>query len=185
MEIIGSLTTLSVWDRSAERYAPPLAVMTLIFALSATPDLSSGLGAWDSCCASSRTSRSSACYGSRSRARRVGDGRSSAPRSRCSTRSATSCTSPSSRAATAPLSTSRSTRRDRAAVLAVDRRHAPAQRAHQRPRRVGRLSVSLNGTPSISSRSRSISALSSAPNSSATCVSHSHATSRMAAVNVP
>ena len=28
-------------------YAPPLAVMTLIFALSATPDLSSGLGAWD------------------------------------------------------------------------------------------------------------------------------------------
>jgi VanZ family protein len=29
------------------RYAPPLAVMVLIFALSATPDLSSGLGAWD------------------------------------------------------------------------------------------------------------------------------------------
>ena len=29
------------------RYAPPLAVMTLIFLLSATPDLSSGLGAWD------------------------------------------------------------------------------------------------------------------------------------------
>jgi hypothetical protein len=29
------------------RYGPPLAVMTLIFALSATPDLSSGLGAWD------------------------------------------------------------------------------------------------------------------------------------------
>lgn len=29
------------------RFAPPLAVMTLIFALSATPDLSSGLGAWD------------------------------------------------------------------------------------------------------------------------------------------
>jgi VanZ family protein len=29
------------------RYAPPLAVMTLIFALSATPDLNSGLGAWD------------------------------------------------------------------------------------------------------------------------------------------
>ena len=29
------------------RYAPPLAVMTLIFALSATPDLSSGLGTWD------------------------------------------------------------------------------------------------------------------------------------------
>ena len=29
------------------RYVPPLAVMALIFALSATPDLSSGLGAWD------------------------------------------------------------------------------------------------------------------------------------------
>lgn len=29
------------------RYAPPLAVMTLIFVLSATPDLSSGLGGWD------------------------------------------------------------------------------------------------------------------------------------------
>ncbi|HVF76894.1 MAG TPA: VanZ family protein [Solirubrobacteraceae bacterium] len=29
------------------RFAPPLAVMMLIFALSATPDLSSGLGAWD------------------------------------------------------------------------------------------------------------------------------------------
>ena len=29
------------------RYAPPLATMALIFALSATPDLSSGLGAWD------------------------------------------------------------------------------------------------------------------------------------------
>jgi hypothetical protein len=29
------------------RYAPPLAVMALIFALSATPDLSSGLGTWD------------------------------------------------------------------------------------------------------------------------------------------
>ena len=29
------------------RYAPPLAVMTLIFALSATPDLSTGLGLWD------------------------------------------------------------------------------------------------------------------------------------------
>jgi hypothetical protein len=29
------------------RYGPPLAVMALIFALSATPDLSSGLGAWD------------------------------------------------------------------------------------------------------------------------------------------
>ena len=32
---------------TVSRYAPPLAVMTLIFALSATPDLSSGLGAWD------------------------------------------------------------------------------------------------------------------------------------------
>jgi VanZ family protein len=29
------------------RYAPPVAVMALIFALSATPDLSSGLGTWD------------------------------------------------------------------------------------------------------------------------------------------
>ena len=29
------------------RYAPPAAVMALIFALSATPDLSSGLGTWD------------------------------------------------------------------------------------------------------------------------------------------
>lgn len=29
------------------RYGPPLAVMALIFALSATPDLSSGLGGWD------------------------------------------------------------------------------------------------------------------------------------------
>ncbi len=29
------------------RYAPPLAVMALIFALSATPDLSTGLGVWD------------------------------------------------------------------------------------------------------------------------------------------
>jgi hypothetical protein len=29
------------------RYGPPLAVMALIFALSATPDLSSGLGWWD------------------------------------------------------------------------------------------------------------------------------------------
>ena len=29
------------------RYAPPLAVMAVIFALSAQPDLSSGLGGWD------------------------------------------------------------------------------------------------------------------------------------------
>jgi len=29
------------------RYGPPLAVMALIFGLSATPDLSSGLGPWD------------------------------------------------------------------------------------------------------------------------------------------
>ncbi|MEA2157033.1 MAG: hypothetical protein QOE11_3173 [Solirubrobacteraceae bacterium] len=29
------------------RYAPPVAVMALIFGLSATPDLNSGLGAWD------------------------------------------------------------------------------------------------------------------------------------------
>jgi hypothetical protein len=33
--------------RPVGRYAPPLAVMALIFALSATPDLNSGLGAWD------------------------------------------------------------------------------------------------------------------------------------------
>jgi hypothetical protein len=33
--------------RPVSRYAPPLAVMALIFALSATPDLSSGLGLWD------------------------------------------------------------------------------------------------------------------------------------------
>jgi VanZ family protein len=33
--------------RRLSLFAPPLAVMTLIFALSATPDLSSGLGAWD------------------------------------------------------------------------------------------------------------------------------------------
>lgn len=32
---------------TVSRYAPPVAVMALIFALSATPDLSSGLGAWD------------------------------------------------------------------------------------------------------------------------------------------
>ncbi len=29
------------------RYGPPLAMMALIFALSATPDLDSGLGPWD------------------------------------------------------------------------------------------------------------------------------------------
>jgi VanZ family protein len=33
--------------RPVSRYGPPLAVMTLIFALSATPDLSTGLGLWD------------------------------------------------------------------------------------------------------------------------------------------
>ena len=33
--------------RAVSRYAPPLALMTLIFALSATPDLSTGLGFWD------------------------------------------------------------------------------------------------------------------------------------------
>jgi len=32
---------------TVSRYAPPLALMALIFALSATPDLSSGLGTWD------------------------------------------------------------------------------------------------------------------------------------------
>jgi len=29
------------------RYAPPLAIIALIFALSSTPDLSTGLGTWD------------------------------------------------------------------------------------------------------------------------------------------
>ena len=33
--------------RAISRYAPPLALMALIFALSATPDLSTGLGFWD------------------------------------------------------------------------------------------------------------------------------------------
>jgi hypothetical protein len=33
--------------RPVSRYAPPVAVMALIFGLSATPDLSSGLGSWD------------------------------------------------------------------------------------------------------------------------------------------
>jgi len=33
--------------RRVSRYAPVLAVMVLIFGLSAQPDLSSGLGAWD------------------------------------------------------------------------------------------------------------------------------------------
>jgi VanZ family protein len=33
--------------RSATRLAPPLALMALIFALSAQPDLNSGLGTWD------------------------------------------------------------------------------------------------------------------------------------------
>jgi len=33
--------------RRVSRYAPALAVMALIFGLSAQPDLSSGLGAWD------------------------------------------------------------------------------------------------------------------------------------------
>ena len=32
---------------TVSRYGPPLAVMALIFALSATPDLSTGLGLWD------------------------------------------------------------------------------------------------------------------------------------------
>lgn len=32
---------------AVRRYAPPVAVMALIFALSATPDLSSSLGGWD------------------------------------------------------------------------------------------------------------------------------------------
>jgi VanZ family protein len=33
--------------RRVSRYAPPLGVMALIFALSSTPDLSTGLGTWD------------------------------------------------------------------------------------------------------------------------------------------
>ena len=33
--------------RATGRYAPPLAVMALIFVLSSTPDLSTGLGTWD------------------------------------------------------------------------------------------------------------------------------------------
>ena len=33
--------------RSVSRFAPPLLLMGLIFFLSAQPDLSSGLGAWD------------------------------------------------------------------------------------------------------------------------------------------
>lgn len=33
--------------RPVSRFAPPLAVMALIYSLSATADLSSGLGAWD------------------------------------------------------------------------------------------------------------------------------------------
>jgi hypothetical protein len=54
----------------------------------------------------------------------------------------------------------------------------------QRPR-AGRFSVCDRGTPSSNSFSRSISALSSAPNSNATFVSHSQATSTMAPANVP
>jgi len=49
----------------------------------------------------------------------------------------------------------------------------------------GRLRVCERGTPSSSSFSRSISALSSAPKSSATFVSQSHATSTMAPAKVP
>jgi VanZ family protein len=33
--------------RSLSRFGPPLALMALIFALSAQPDLNSGLGTWD------------------------------------------------------------------------------------------------------------------------------------------
>jgi len=33
--------------RMVSRYAPPLAVMALIYALSAQPDLGTGLGVWD------------------------------------------------------------------------------------------------------------------------------------------
>jgi hypothetical protein len=55
----------------------------------------------------------------------------------------------------------------------------------RQPPRAGRFSVCDRGTPSSNSFSRSISALSSAPNSSATFVSHSQATSTMAPANVP
>ena len=37
----------TVVRRATSRYGPPAAVMALIFALSATPDLSTGLGGWD------------------------------------------------------------------------------------------------------------------------------------------
>src|SRR6476659_8998277 len=33
--------------RSVSRFAPPILLMVVIFALSAQPDLNSGLGAWD------------------------------------------------------------------------------------------------------------------------------------------
>jgi hypothetical protein len=61
----------------------------------------------------------------------------------------------------------------------------PARRHEPHPRRAGRFSVSRDGTPSCSSFWRSIAALSSAPNSSATLVSQIHATSRIAPVNAP
>ena len=53
------------------------------------------------------------------------------------------------------------------------------------PRRAGRLSVLGDATPSRSSFWRSISALSSAPNSNATFVSQIHARSTMAPANAP
>jgi hypothetical protein len=43
---IGSLRSFVVL-RTLSRYVPPLALMCVIFALSAQPDLNSGLGAWD------------------------------------------------------------------------------------------------------------------------------------------
>jgi hypothetical protein len=64
------------------------------------------------------------------------------------------------------------------------RRTRGVRRGLDQPRD-GRLSVSPRGTPSLSCRSRSISAFSSAPKSRATQDSHSHATSRIAPANAP
>src|SRR5687767_9566917 len=42
-----SLATSTVVRSAVARFAPPLALMALIFFLSAQPDLNSGLGTWD------------------------------------------------------------------------------------------------------------------------------------------
>src|SRR4051794_15631002 len=71
-----------------------------------------------------------------------------------------------------------------AASLAIAPRSMESLRcAH--PSRAGRLSVSRADTPSRSSLWRSISALSSAPNSRATFVSHIQNTSTIAPANAP